>query len=236
LIFALKQQLKKKIFTLTKQPNPCKFEVSSLVAQRSPMVRTASTMLPLGVTAPDFNLPDVVSGQNISLASFANKKGLLVMFISVHCPFVKHIQAELALLGHNYQDQGLGIVAISSNDAEKYPDDAPDSLKAMAESADISYPICYDADQSIAKVYSAACTPDFFLFDQNLQLAYRGQLDDSRPSNGKPVTGKDLRAAISLVLAGESVDTNQRPSIGCNIKWIPGNEPEYFTGVRAEED
>lgn len=210
--------------------------MSSLVAKRSPMVRTASTMLPLGVAAPDFNLPDVVSGKNISLASFADRQGLLVIFISVHCPFVKHIQTELALLGKDYQGQGLGIVAISSNDAEKYPDDAPASLKAMATETEISYPVCYDADQSIAKVYSAACTPDFFLFDRNLQLSYRGQLDDSRPSNGKPVTGKDLRTAISSILAGESVDTNQRPSIGCNIKWIPGNEPEYFTGVRAEED
>ncbi len=193
-------------------------------------------MLPLGVAAPDFHLPDVVSGKQISLADFADRQGLLVMFISVHCPFVKHIQAELALLGHDYQQQGLGIVAISSNDAEKYPDDAPASLKALAESADLSYPICYDADQSVAKIYTAACTPDFFLFDRDRLLSYRGQLDASRPSNGQPVTGKDLRAAITSVLAGETVDSNQRPSIGCNIKWIPGNEPTYFTGVRAEDD
>jgi peroxiredoxin len=197
------------------------------------MVRTASTMLPLGVAAPDFLLPDVISGEHISLASFADRQALLVMFISVHCPFVKHIQAELALLGHDYQDNGLGIVAISSNDAEKYPDDAPSSLQAMAKEIGISYPVCYDADQSAAKIYTAACTPDFFLFDRDRQLVYRGQLDDSRPSNGKPVTGKDLRAAIGAVLAGEMVDVNQRPSIGCNIKWLPENEPEYFTGVRT---
>jgi peroxiredoxin len=200
------------------------------------MVRTASTMLPLGVAAPDFNLPDVVSGEQISLASFADRKALLVMFISVHCPFVKHIQTELALLGNDYQDYGLGIVAISSNDAEKYPDDAPASLAAMAKEVGLTYPICYDTEQSAAKIYTAACTPDFFLFDQDRRLAYRGQLDDSRPSNGKPVTGKDLRAAIVSVLSGEMVDINQRPSIGCNIKWLPGNEPEYFTGVRAEDE
>lgn len=199
------------------------------------MVRTASTMLPLGVSAPDFQLPDVVSGENISLVSFADKKALLVMFISVHCPFVQHIKTELALLGMDYQDYGLGIVAISSNDAEKYPDDSPASLQAMAKEIGISYPVCYDADQSVAKFYTAACTPDFFLFDADRRLVYRGQLDDSRPSNGKTVTGKDLRAAIVAILSGEIVDSNQRPSIGCNIKWIPGNEPEYFTGVRAEE-
>jgi peroxiredoxin len=197
------------------------------------MVRTASTMLPLGVAAPDFLLPDVISGEHISLASFADRQALLVMFISVHCPFVKHIQTELALLGHDYQDNGLGIVAISSNDAEKYPDDAPSSLQAMAKEIGISYPVCYDADQSAAKIYTAACTPDFFLFDRDRQLVYRGQLDDSRPSNGKPVTGKDLRAAIGAVLAGGIVDINQHPSIGCNIKWLPENEPEYFTGVRT---
>jgi peroxiredoxin len=193
-------------------------------------------MLPLGVAAPDFHLPDVVSGEHISLASFADRKALLVMFISVHCPFVKHIQTELALLGNDYREYGLGMVAISSNDAEKYPDDAPASLQAMAKDVGITYPVCYDADQAAAKVYMAACTPDFFLFDNDRHLAYRGQLDDSRPSNGKPVTGKDLRAAIMAVLSGELVDVNQRPSIGCNIKWIPGNEPDYFTGVRAEDE
>jgi peroxiredoxin len=200
------------------------------------MVRTASTMLPLGTAAPAFELPDVVSGAKISIDSFADKKALLVMFISVHCPFVKHIQTELALLGKDYSDYGLGIVGISSNDAEKYPDDGPASLKEMAKTAGISYPICYDATQEVAIAYTAACTPDFFLFDAERRLCYRGQLDDSRPSNGKPVTGKDLRAAIVSTLSGELVDINQRPSIGCNIKWIEGRAPEYFTGVRAEDE
>ncbi len=200
------------------------------------MVRTASTMLPLGTAAPAFVLPDVVSGAQISIDTFADKKALLVMFISVHCPFVKHIQTELALLGKDYSDYGLGIVGISSNDAEKYPDDGPASLKEMAKTAGISYPICYDATQAVAIAYTAACTPDFFLFDAERRLCYRGQLDDSRPSNGKPVTGKDLRVAIVSTLSGELVDINQRPSIGCNIKWIEGRAPEYFTGVRAEDE
>jgi peroxiredoxin len=200
------------------------------------MVRTASTMLPLGTLAPDFQLPDVVSGTDISLASFTEKKALLVMFISVHCPFVKHVQTELALLGKDYLDYGLGIVAISPNDAEKYPDDSPENLKAMAESTGLGYPVCYDASQEVAIAYTAACTPDFFLFNKDRKLVYRGQLDDSRPSNGKPVTGKDLRAAIVAAISGDMVETNQRPSIGCNIKWIEGNAPTYFTGVRAEDE
>jgi peroxiredoxin len=199
------------------------------------MVRTASTMLALGVSAPDFSLTDVVSGDAISLATFAGKPALLVMFISVHCPFVKHVQAQLAEIGKDYLAKGLGIVAISPNDIEKYPDDAPEHLRALAHSAPFNFPVCCDPTQSIAKAYTAACTPDFFLFDGTRHLAYRGQLDDSRPSNGKPVTGADLRQAIESLLAGQTVDPNQRPSIGCNIKWIPGHEPEYFTGVRAEE-
>jgi peroxiredoxin len=199
------------------------------------MVRTASTMLPLGVSAPDFQLTDVVSGNSISLATFSEQPALLVMFISVHCPFVKHVQSQLAQIGKDYTDGGLGIVAISPNDVEKYPDDAPEHQRELARAEGFNFPICYDPDQSVAKAYTAACTPDFFLFDRDRTLAYRGQLDDSRPSNGKPVTGQDLRHAIELLLAGKDVDPNQRPSIGCNIKWIPGNEPEYFTGVRAEE-
>lgn len=199
------------------------------------MVRTASTMLPLGVSAPDFQLADVVSGQSISLANFSDSQALLVMFISVHCPFVKHVQSQLAQIGKDYADKGLGIVAISSNDVAKYPDDAPEHQQALAQSEGFNFPVCYDPDQAVAKAYTAACTPDFFLFDRDRCLAYRGQLDDSRPSNGKPVTGQDLRQAIDLLLAGKPVDPNQRPSIGCNIKWIPGNEPAYFTGVRAEE-
>jgi peroxiredoxin len=199
------------------------------------MVRTASTMLPLGVSAPDFQLTDVVSGTAISLATFNGKPALLVMFISVHCPFVKHVQTQLAQIGKDYADRGLAVVAISPNDIEKYPDDAPEHLAALAHAEGFNFPVCADASQAVAKMYTAACTPDFFLFDGDRYLAYRGQLDDSRPSNGKPVTGQDLRHAIESILAGKAVDPNQRPSIGCNIKWIAGNEPEYFTGVRAEE-
>ena len=192
-------------------------------------------MLPLGVSAPAFNLTDVVSGDAISLDTFTGKSALLVMFISVHCPFVKHVQTQLAQIGKDYASQGLGIVGISPNDIEKYPDDAPEHLQALAHAEGFNFPLCCDPSQAVAKTYTAACTPDFFLFDAQRHLAYRGQLDDSRPSNGKPVTGQDLRYAIESLLAGKEVDPNQRPSIGCNIKWIPGNEPEYFTGVRAEE-
>jgi peroxiredoxin len=199
------------------------------------MVRTASTMLPLGVSAPAFNLTDVVSGNAISLDTFTGKTALLVMFISVHCPFVKHVQTQLAQIGKDYASQGLGIVGISPNDIEKYPDDAPEHLQALAQAEGFNFPLCCDPSQAVAKVYTAACTPDFFLFDSQRHLAYRGQLDDSRPSNGKPVTGQDLRHAIESLLAGKDVDPNQRPSIGCNIKWIEGNAPEYFTGIRAED-
>ncbi len=192
------------------------------------MTLTASTMLPLGTQAPDFHLPEVVSGKKISLANFADQKALLVMFICQHCPFVNYIQEELARLGNDYSSKDLGIVAISANDAEKYPDDAPVSLKAMAIKLDFNFPLCYDETQEIAKAYTAACTPDFFVFDAERKLAYRGQLDDSRPSNGKPVTGADLRAAIASVLADQPVTIAQKPSIGCNIKWKPSNEPSYF--------
>jgi peroxiredoxin len=192
------------------------------------MALTASTMLPLGTQAPDFHLPDVVSGKSISLATFADKKALLVMFICEHCPFVKHIKAELAQLGKDYIPKNLGIVAISSNDINKYPADAPESLKEMAIELGFNFPLCYDETQETAKAYTAACTPDFFIFDAERKLVYRGQLDDSRPSNGKPVTGADLRAAIEAVLAGKPVVREQKPSIGCNIKWKPGNEPNYF--------
>jgi len=192
------------------------------------MALTASTMLPLGTQAPDFHLPDVVSGKSISLATFADKKALLVMFICQHCPFVKHIKAELAQLGKDYIPRELGIVAISANDVNKYPADAPEFLKAMATEVGFNFALCYDETQEIAKAYTAACTPDFFIFDAERKLVYRGQLDDSRPSNDKPVTGADLRAAIEAVLAGQSVTNEQKPSIGCNIKWKPGNEPNYF--------
>ena len=193
------------------------------------MVRTASTMLPLGTQAPDFQLPDVVSGETISLATFAGKKALLVMFICRHCPFVKHLQTELAQIGKDYADRNVGIVAISANDATNYPDDAPDKLKEMAQQLGFAFPFCYDESQETAKTYTAACTPDFFLFDADGRLVYRGQLDDSRPSTDKPVTGKDLRTALDAVLAAQPINPDQQPSIGCNIKWKPGNEPRYFT-------
>ena len=191
------------------------------------MVKTASTMLPLGTTAPEFKLPDVVSGETISLATFADKKALLVMFICQHCPFVKHVKPELARIGRDYSDR-LGIVAISANDVENYPDDSPEKLKQMAEEHEFNFPVCYDESQEVSKVYTAACTPDFFLFDESNRLVYRGQLDDSRPSTDIPVTGRDLRLAIDAVLRDKEIDPQQKPSIGCNIKWKPGNEPEYF--------
>ena len=192
------------------------------------MAMTASTMLELGTLAPDFQLPDVVSGQTISLQTFTDKKALLVMFICQHCPFVKHVKQELAQLGQDYVPQDVGIVAISANSIETHPMDSPVHLKAMAEESGFNFPFCYDESQETAKRYTAACTPDFFLFDQTKRLVYRGQLDKSRPGNGIPVTGKDLRSALDALLANQSVDPDQKPSIGCNIKWKPGNEPPYF--------
>ncbi|NJL88011.1 MAG: thioredoxin family protein [Leptolyngbyaceae cyanobacterium SM1_1_3] len=192
------------------------------------MVMVESTMLALGTMAPAFQLPDVVSGELVSPEDFAGKKALLVIFLCQHCPFVKHVKTELARLGQDYVPQDVGIVAISSNNVEKYPNDDPDHLKAMVETEGFNFPICYDESQAVAKAYTAACTPDFFLFDADLRLVYRGQLDDSRPSNGVPVTGKDLRGAVDKVLVGQPVPSNQRPSVGCNIKWKPGNEPSYF--------
>jgi peroxiredoxin len=186
-------------------------------------------MLPLGTKAPDFQLADVVSGETISLSTNAGKKALLVMFICRHCPFVKHIKDELAQLGKDYVNRDVGIVAISSNDASNYPDDAPEQLKAMATDLGLPFPVCYDESQETAKAYTAACTPDFFVFDTEQRLVYRGQLDDSRPSNAKPVTGEDLRAALDALLADQPVNPEQKPSIGCNIKWKPGNEPSYFS-------
>jgi len=193
------------------------------------MALTPSTMLlELGTPAPPFELPDVVTGQKISLDTFAGKKALLVMFICRHCPYVVHVREELARLGRDYANKSVGIVAISSNDAEAYPEDSPESLKEMALELGFNFPLCYDETQEVAKAYTAACTPDFFLFDENRRLVYRGQLDDSRPGNGIPVTGKDLRAAIDAVLEGREVSKDQKPSLGCNIKWKPGNEPPYY--------
>ena len=179
----------------------------------------ASVMLPLGTPAPPFSLPDVVSGNLYSLNSFAGKAALLVMFICRHCPYVEHVEQELAKLGKDYAGRGLGIIGISSNDPVGYPDDAPPRLKEMAERLGFTYPFCFDESQDVAKAYRAACTPDFYLFDQDRRLVYRGQLDDSRPGSNKPVTGRDLRAAIDATLAGKPVDSNQKASIGCSIKW-----------------
>ena len=184
-------------------------------------------MLPLGTVAPAFTLPDTTL-QQVSLETFAGAPALLVMFICNHCPFVKHLRSELAQLGRDYVAQGLGIVAISSNDADAYPADSPAKMIEEQQAAGYNFPYLFDGTQEVAKSYRAACTPDFYLFDKDRRLVYRGQFDDSRPSNGLPVTGKDLRAAIDAVLAGKPVSTEQRPSIGCNIKWRPGQEPDYY--------
>jgi peroxiredoxin len=194
------------------------------------MVKTASTMLQLGTRAPEFSLPDIDSSV-VSLADFADKKGLLVVFMCNHCPFIKHLRKELAEFGNEYQGKGLGVVGISSNDVANYPDDSPEKMAEEAADAGYQFPYLYDESQEVAKAYKAACTPDFFLFDAGMALAYRGQFDDSRPGNDLPVTGADLRAACDQVLAGESVPVEQKPSIGCNIKWIEA--PEYFTGEPA---
>lgn len=185
------------------------------------MAMTESTMLPLGTIAPDFSLPDVVSGDVITLNTFAEAPALLVMFICQHCPFVKHVEVELARLGQDYVSQGVGIVAISANSVKTHPQDGPDQLKAQAEQLGFNFPYCFDASQAVAKAYTAACTPDFFLFDSAKRLVYRGQLDGSRPGSGVPVTGQDLRVALDAVLAGKVIAPEQRPSIGCNIKWEP---------------
>jgi peroxiredoxin len=189
------------------------------------MSAISSTMLKLGTRGLDFNLVDVSSGETISLDTFKDKKGLLIMFICRHCPFVKHIQQEIARVGNDYKDKDLGILAISSNDIETYPEDAPDSLKEMAQEQGFSFPFCFDETQKVAKNYTAVCTPDFFLFDIDRKLVYRGQLDDSRPGNEIPVTGKDLREAIDALLEDKPINSSQKPSIGCSIKWHPGNEP-----------
>lgn len=188
----------------------------------------ASVMLPLGTPAPAFALRDVVSGQVCSLDSFAGKMALLVMFICRHCPYVQHIEHELAKIGRDYRNTTLGIVAISSNDPTQYPDDAPQRLKEMAERLGFTFPFCIDETQEAAKAYRAACTPDFYLFNQERRLVYRGQFDDSRPGNNKSVTGRDLRAAIESALAGKPIDNDQKASIGCSIKWKPGNAPSYL--------
>ncbi|MBW4461719.1 MAG: thioredoxin family protein [Nodosilinea sp. WJT8-NPBG4] len=192
------------------------------------MAMVESTMLPLGTAAPHFELRDVVSGQTINLGTFADDRALLVMFICRHCPFVKHVEQELARLGRDYGPKGVGIVAISANSLQTHPQDGSEHLKAQAQDVGFTFPYCFDETQEVAKAYTAACTPDFFVFDEAKTLAYRGQLDDSRPGNNLPVTGADLRAALDAVLAAEAMPGHQKPSIGCNIKWTPGNEPDYF--------
>jgi peroxiredoxin len=190
-------------------------------------VPVPSTMLALGTKAPDFELPDVVTGRTVSVRDFDGRRALLVMFICRHCPYVRHVRSELARLGRDFADSELAIVAISSNDPTEYPEDAPESLAEEAREAGYAFPYLFDETQEVAKTYTAACTPDFFLFDADRALVYRGQLDDSRPTNRLPVTGKDLRAAIGAVLSGEPVSDDQRASIGCSIKWRPGNDPAY---------
>jgi len=191
------------------------------------MALTPSSMLPLGTTAPDFNLPDP-DGKIVSLADFKDKSALLVLFICNHCPYVKHIRTGLAQLARDYLPKQVAIIGINSNDVANYPEDSPAKMKAEVKSAGYTFPYLYDESQAVAKAYRAACTPDLYLFDQNHRLVYRGQFDDSRPGNGIPVTGRDLRAALDAVLAGKPVPPNQKASVGCNIKWKADNEPDYY--------
>jgi peroxiredoxin len=193
------------------------------------MAATASTMLGLGTTAPAFTLSDL-AGKAVSLDDFRDAAALLVMFICNHCPFVVHVRHELVRLGRDYQARGVAVVAINSNDPVAYPADSPERMRQESSEHGYTFPYLFDADQSVAKAYRAACTPDFFVFDRSRRLTYRGQLDDSRPSNGKPVTGQDLRAALDATLDGRPAPSEQRPSIGCNIKWKPGNAPDYYDG------
>jgi peroxiredoxin len=183
------------------------------------MAKTESNMLPLGTPAPDFRLPDTVSGKTLTFDDIVGSRATLVMFICNHCPFVKHVLDELVRLSRDYRDQGIGMVAISSNDITGYPQDRPERMKELAESLGFGFPYLYDASQNIARAFDAACTPDFYLFDGDRNLVYRGQLDDSRPGNGITVDGRDLRAAIDAVLNDRPVNKHQKPSIGCNIKW-----------------
>jgi peroxiredoxin len=191
------------------------------------MSLTPSTMLPLGTAAPDFRLPDT-NGKSVALSDFKNAPALLVIFMCNHCPYVKHIRQGLAQLGRDYLPKGVAMVGINSNDVANYPADSPAKMKEEVKSAGYTFPYLYDETQAVAKAYRAACTPDIYLFDRAQKLVYRGQFDDSRPGNGLPVTGKDLRAALDAVLASKPVPPNQKASIGCNIKWKSGNEPDYF--------
>ena len=191
------------------------------------MSLTPSTMLTLGIKAPDFNLPDT-EGNNVSLNDFSNDPVLLVVFMCNHCPFVKHIREHFVQLVKEYQGKGVKVVGINSNDVENYPEDSPENMARVSKKLGFTFPYLYDESQEVAQAYHAACTPDFFLFDADRKLVYRGQLDSSRPGNDIPITGNDLRDALDAVLGGKSVTSEQRPSLGCNIKWKSGNEPEYF--------
>lgn len=183
------------------------------------MARIPSTMIPLGSNAPDFKLPDTISGDLLSRDALRGEKGTLIMFICNHCPFVIHVNDELVRLGKGYQSKGIRMVAINSNDVENYPDDSPDKMTLTATRLGYTFPYLFDETQEVAKAYDAACTPDFFLYDGDLKLVYRGQLDDSRPGNCIPVTGKDLRKAMDTLIAGKEITQDQKPSMGCNIKW-----------------
>lgn len=191
------------------------------------MVRTPSTMLPLGTAAPDFSLMNV-DGQTVSLSDFDDAPALLVIFMCNHCPFVIHVADQLAQLTQEYMQKGVAVVGISSNDVANYPADSPEQMVAEAEQRGYAFPYLYDETQDVAKAYRAACTPDFYVFDADKKLVYRGQMDSSRPDSGIPVTGEDLRAALDAVLAGNAPPEDQTPSLGCNIKWKPGGEPDYF--------
>lgn len=183
------------------------------------MALTPSVMIPLGSKAPNFSLPDTVSGKIVSLSSLRSEKATVLMFICNHCPFVKHVNEGLVKLAKDYMPKGISFIAISSNDVSNYPDDAPKEMKVTAKELGYPFPYLFDESQEVARAYDAACTPDFYIYDKDLKLVYRGQLDDSRPSNGLPVTGKDMRAALDLLLSGKTVPAEQKPSIGCNIKW-----------------
>ncbi len=191
------------------------------------MVKTASTMLPLGKPAPDFSLPDA-AGKIVSLGDFADAPALLVIFMCNHCPYVKHVADVLAKLAEEYQNRGVAVVGINSNDTRSFPEDSPEQMAAEVQRRGYTFPYLYDETQQVAKAYRAACTPDFYVFDKDRKLVYRGQMDSSRPQSGIEVTGEDLRAALDAVLAGQPVPEQQKPSLGCNIKWKPGNEPDYF--------
>jgi len=192
------------------------------------MAKTPSTMLELGTIAPEFDLPNV-DGSQCKLSDFADARGLLVVFMCNHCPYVKHIRSALASLADEYLARGIAVVGISSNSAEEFPQDGPEAMRQEALDAGYHFPYLFDETQDVAKAYRAACTPDIFLFDEQKKLVYRGQFDDSRPGNGLPVTGADLRRALEALLSGQPQSPDQKPSLGCNIKWKPGNEPDYFS-------